>query len=333
MRCALGLFFLLLIFVIPVPLHAMADVLGADSRAFGTPGFQSPQDPFPTGPKLSMSSEPRGREDQEAGFAIGRDWRGVISPALDLYPAYIANPRRPTMSIRRLAVSDSEIPEAGDTRYMLDLGGRWNFLGIYPAGQPDRGFQLGIEAAFLGQFDADHSLDNIGWDGVWGLLLVWANGQGFAAKLSAEHDSSHVGDEYAERTGRKRINYTRAEWVGGLSYTFLNYFRLYGEGGYAYDLRNEDLQEPWRFEGGLEFQDANRFWKSRLGYYAGIDVVAAEELDWQADITVQAGIVLAAKRLARTHRIGIEYRDGRSLIGEFFQAEESYWAFGLWVDW
>jgi len=98
-------------------------------------------------------------------------------------------------------------------------------------------------------------------------------------------------------------------------------------------MRNVELQDPWRVEGGLEFEDAHRFWKGRLGYYAAIDVTAYEESDWHRDITIQAGLLLPVTGLVRTYRFGIEYRDGRSIIGEFFQDKETYWALGLWIDW
>ena len=31
-------------------------------------------------------------------------------------------------------------------------------------------------------------------------------------------------------------------------------------------------------------------------------------------------------------RLGVEYRDGRSVMGEFFQHHETYVAFGLWIE-
>ncbi len=285
----------------------------------------------------TLLSDPMGDSEEEQEiendytFSLGQKWRGVINPGSDLFPRYIADPIRPGMSITRLMVTDSDISEAGDTRYTIRLGAHWGFLRIHPRGEPDRGFQLDMEAGFLGQFDADFSLDNIGWDGLWGVLLTWANGKGFAAKLATQHDSSHVGDEFAERTGRKRINYTRAELAFGLSSAFLKHWRLYGEAGYGYDLRNADLQAPWRVKGGLEFEDAHRFWKERAGYYGAIDVTATEELDWQRDVTIQAGFVLPVGGLARTYRLGIEYRNGRSMIGEFFQENETHWAVGFWM--
>ena len=316
-RWRMWIFSAILLFGLPVATNSYP---GSDlPRALSSEPEASPETPTDAGHGVS--------------FSLGETWRGVISPGESLYPVYIANPIRPTMAFNRIAVSDSDIAEAGETRYTLRLGGRVNLVRAHPAGVPDRGFQLDTEAAFLGQFDADHSQDNIGWDGIWGLALTWADGAGLAAKLATQHDSSHVGDEYAERTGRERINYTRAEVVFGLSRAFLAQWRVYGEAGYAYDRRNVELQEPWRLEGGIELEDAHRFWKGRLGYYAAIDVTAYQESDWHSDVTIQAGLVLPVSGLVRTYRFGLEYRDGRSIIGEFFQDKETSWALGLWVDW
>jgi hypothetical protein len=135
-----------------------------------------------------------------------------------------------------------------------------------------------------------------------------------------------------EKTGRMRIDYTREEWALGLSYRFLENFRVYGEGAYGFDLRNTDVQEPWRVQGGLEWEADDLFLSGRGGYYAAVNVGAAEELDWEEDITVQAGLVVSAPRSYRKFRIGLIYRDGRGLIGEFFQNREEWWGGGLWLD-
>lgn len=291
---------------------------------------QDLQPEAPSKDSIAHSEEEQDKENDYI-FSLGQKWRIVINPGSDLYPRYIADPIQPGTSISRLKVTDSDISDAGDSRYMIRVGGHWGFLRIHPKGEPEQGFQLDLEAGFLGQFDIDHSLDNIGWDGLWGVVLTWANGKGLAAKLATQHDSSHVGDEFAERTGRKRISYTRAELVSGISRSFLKLWRVYGEAGYGYDLRNIELQEPWRIKGGLEYEDANRFWKGRAGYYAAIDVTATEERDWQRDISIQAGFVLPVGGVVRAYRFGVEYRNGRSVIGEFFQNDETYWGVGFWM--
>ncbi len=51
-----------------------------------------------------------------------------------------------------------------------------------------------------------------------------------------------MGDEYAERTGRLRINYTREEFLAGISGELGDRWRVYGEAAYGYDLRSETNQ-------------------------------------------------------------------------------------------
>jgi hypothetical protein len=287
-----------------------------------------------SGKEITAQDEsPTGAEDDHPYiFSMGQHRRGVFSPGALLYPPYIANPIRPMIALNVTGVNDNDIAAAGDSRYVFRLGGRVGFFRMHPKGSFDRGFQLDLEGAFLGIFDVDNSLDNIGWDGVYGALFTWSSGSGLAAKLAIQHDSSHVGDEYIERTGRGRINYTRQEYAFGLSLSGLKYWRVYGEAGWAFDMRNEELQEEWRLEGGLEFEDPDRFWNGKAGYYAAVDIMSYEESDWKTDVTVQAGLVLPKSQIPRIWRIGLEYRKGRSVIGEFFQNRESHIAFGLWLD-
>ncbi len=141
-----------------------------------------------------------------------------------------------------------------------------------------------------------------------------------------------MGDEYAENTGRLRINYTREEFLIGVSRSFPEKWRLYAEGGYAYILRNEAFMEPWRVEYGLEYVVENRFWDNRVGWYAAADVSSFEEDDWDQNATIQVGLLLPIKEAERNYRFGIEYYNGRSPIGEFFQNEEKYLAIGFWFD-
>lgn len=270
------------------------------------------------------------KEDNSA--SVSSSWRFEFGPGGQLYPVYIANPIRPQMGIALAHFSDSDIPNAEDERVIIRLGANAGLLRFSPTDKPDSGFQLNVEAGFIGAFDIENSLDNIGWDGLYGILLSWSNGRGFAAQTGIKHVSSHVGDEYVQRTGRKRISYTRGEYVLGLSLACQKYWRIYGEGGYAYEERNEQLQEPWRLEAGLEFQDPHRFWGNRFGWYAAGDFNWHQESDWSTDFTVQAGLIVVREKLFRTFRFGLEYRNGRSVLGEFFFRNETYISLGLWCD-
>lgn len=265
-------------------------------------------------------------------FSAEKTWDLDLFAPGHVYDPYIAEPGRPGFSMTRISIMDSDIPDTGKRRYNFMLGGQYGLLKIRNSAFPDMAVQIDIYAAFLGQFDIDNSTDNIGWDGYYGVMVGWTDGHGLALKLAMQHDSSHVGDEYAERTGRRRVNYTREDIAFGVSYRFPEYFRVYTEAGYGNDLRNTDLQKPWRMKGGLEFENKDRYLDGRLGYYAALDLTFMEESDWDADITVQAGFVMPVGRFSQTVRIGPIYRNGRSLLGEFFQNKEEWWGLGVWID-
>ena len=97
-------------------------------------------------------------------------------PPSNLYPGYVADPRQPEFGVAALSVPDPGIPDSGDRRVNLKLGGRFGLLRV------DR-WQVDIEAGFNGQFDIDHSLDNIGWDGIYGFLLSTGVGNGVSGQL------------------------------------------------------------------------------------------------------------------------------------------------------
>ena len=275
-----------------------------------------------------------GHEDGPSRVAgdDGSRWSPLLSPATDLFPRAVADPRRSGLAFTYNHFTRSGNVAAGDDRVTIRLGGSYGLIRVHPEGEPERGYQLDIGANFLGRFDLDHSLDNIGWDGLYHFSAAWGDGRGLAVKFGTFHDSSHVGDEYAERTGRKRIGYTREEVALGVSDTFARHWRLYGEAGRAYHLSNKALMEPWRAQAGLEYQSPLLFGQGSMGWYAATDCSFFEEDDWRANAGLQLGVVLPRDDIGRRYRFGIEYYSGRSIIGEFFQDRESYLAAGIWWD-
>ena len=239
---------------------------------------------------------------------------------------------RPNEAVKltRIDVRDSEIDAAGDSRYGVRMGTRLAVLQLHPPDDPGGGLQLTADIGFLSQFDRDNSTDNIGWDGFYGFHLAWQALPSLVLRVGTSHDSSHLGDEYIENTGRQRIEYTRQEFLAGVRYAPLKSLKSYVEYGWAYDLRNEDLMEEGRYQLGLEFEPEPMLWRRRLAPFAALDVGAYEEDDWEENLNVQAGVV--HRGAGGIWRFGLEYYDGRSTIGEFFQDEEQHLAFGIWFD-
>lgn len=252
----------------------------------------------------------------------------TLFPEQQLYPVNLADPRRIQFAAKVLYFDQTTIDQTGDRRFDLKLGGRLGLLHLSDSeGSSDLGWLLSLDAGFHGQFDIDANQDNIGWDGIYAMMLSYRPNHQWAFKIGTYHISSHVGDEYMERTGRARINYTREELQMGMNLALNENWQWYVEAGHAYDLRSKQLQKPWRAQTGLQYQPGN---ERKMGWYAGLDIGASEERDWQKDLSVQVGWQIPTT--TRVWRLGLEAYDGKAQLGEFFQDDERYIGVGLWLD-
>jgi len=296
-------------------------------------GPASPADP--DGVTVPSHPPPEGHHESEIAEASPdparprRVW--WFAPPADFYPQYIAAPRRPPSALLLIHPLDTEIPESEGNRTGVRLGGRFALFRVHPEGSPNRGWQLDLEAGFSGHFDMDNALDNIGWDGFYGLFLSWKIRPAIGFRIGTLHDSAHVGDEYTERTGRQRIGYTREELVAGISWSSRDRWRAYAEAGRAYgDI--DDFQARWRLQSGIEYIGKRHFWNDRMPWYAAADITAFEESDWRLTVAAQLGLILPTGRGTSRFRVALEYVDGRSVLGEFFFHDESYLSLGLFFD-
>ncbi len=147
--------------------------------------------------------------------------------------------------------------------------------------------------------------------------------------MGTKHVSAHVGDEYAERTGRRRIGYTREEVAAGLAWSGVGGGRLYAEGGWGYRPKEEVGQEQGRAQAGAEFHRA-AWSRERLGWYAAVNLEAMEEREWSVDTSLHVGLRVPAGD--RRWRVGLAFYDGRVPLGEFYRSDERSVALGLWLE-
>jgi hypothetical protein len=273
------------------------------------------------GPAVAAAEETE--DSQKSGFVT--QWM----PPSVFYPMYLADPTRPVSGVTGMKV-DSEIPDTGDSRFALHLGGRFAIVRFHPQEDTDRGWQIDIEAAFLGHFDTDRDQDNIGWDGVYAVYLSWLPNSKLALRIGSHHVSAHIGDEYAERTGRERIGYTREEAVFGVGYRPSARWLIYGETGFGSGPKGTG--GTWQAQAGVELHGKQRFWKGRMGWYAALDLRTYEETDWSTRASAQIGLMLPTGRGTSRWRLAAEYGSGRSVMGEFSFYDETYVRFGLFYD-
>ncbi|MFV2073449.1 MAG: DUF1207 domain-containing protein [Thermoanaerobaculales bacterium] len=253
----------------------------------------------------------------------------IFLPTSHLYPAYIADPLRPQNALTLQWVADTEIPETGAARFGLRLGGSLSILRWYREGNPDRAWQLSFEGGFAGQFDIEYSWDNTGWDGFYGVYLSRMLNKNLGFRFGSQHDSSHIGDEYSDRTGRTRIHYTREEGILGVSWRFKPQWRTYAEIGYGNGLSGFP---PWRIQSGLEYVSEQRYWNGRASRYAAIDLRSYQETDWNTRVTAQVGYRLPVGDQSSVHRLALEFGTGRSVMGQFLWEKETWLAIGWYYD-
>src|SRR5512138_2790539 len=148
---------------------------------------------------------PRLRADKWSVPAVscGEDCAGLLFPADDLYVPYLADPHRPGFGTQRMWYVKSAIPDASGDRLNVKVGGVFGVFRATSIEKPERAWQIGVIGAFDSLFDMGNAMDNIGWSGNYGLQWSAALQPGLAARLGWFHRSSHLGDEYQEKTGRK----------------------------------------------------------------------------------------------------------------------------------
>lgn len=261
--------------------------------------------------------------------AVGGDSTIEYLPRGSVYPPALAGPHQ-----RGFAATWSSLSETaegtGDQVFGLRLGGRFPLLNVLPHGNFDQAWQFSFDAGFYGQFDIGDSQDNLGWDGFYGAAVARSLGPSLVLQLGAFHDSSHVGDEYAERTGRKRIDYTREELALGASWRLARHWRAYGEGAMAYKRANTELQERGRVEAGLEYESSPVLFQRHTSWYVAGDANALQEQDWEPDLSLQVG--LATYSGPRRWRAAAEYYDGRFPIGELSFEGQRGLTLGVYLD-
>ena len=174
-----------------------------------------------------------------------------------------------------------------------------------------RGWELSLEGDIHAQFDIDSALDNIGWDGWYSLLDDRTDKEPVVEIRLASQIGATFRGEFAQKTGRQRIGYTRQEIVGAISWLSNSRWRTvtHAEYGYGKLLGNTIVQKPGRVQVGLEWQPPKTPQGGNRGWYAAADLSAMQERDWQIDVALQAGYRIDT--MGKNWRFGVDLYNGR----------------------
>jgi hypothetical protein len=245
-----------------------------------------------------------------------------LLPPGQIFQPLLADPRWPHFSASfQRYVGDDELGNVaavsfGDTIALLrhDAGGEGRF-------------ELVLHAGVFSIFDIDaESFDLVNSDFLVGPALAWQRGS-LSAMVRLFHQSSHLGDEFLLRESVDRINLSYEALDALVSWHPAETLRVYAGGGWL--LRREPSSlDRGSLQAGLE-ATSPRAWAGHVRPVLGVDVQSRQEHGWDVDLSARAGIQLESPRLASKRlQILIDYYQGHSPNGQFFDREIEYWALG-----
>jgi len=234
-----------------------------------------------------------------------------------LYDPYLAAPRQSQTGSKVL------IPlRAGEpTRIENALGLARPVVRWTPSEDPGSGTEIQVEAAVFARFDIRERWDLDAADFRFGFPVVRRVGD-LAWRIHAYHLTSHLGDEFIERTGAAVVPYHLEEIAAGLSWDVDDGSRVYGEAAAAvYASRPTG---NGRVQAGFEWVGSKG--PAGLSPYFAVDLQSRNEQDWSPGKTVAAGVAYG-----RDVRLALEVFHGRDPQTQFLDDNIFYLSIGLSV--
>lgn len=251
--------------------------------------------------------------------------RLTFLPATLLWQPPLANPHEPRLFAKTTNLETSEFTKVID----FSIGGTLALWRLATVERPDDGVQLDLFVTTLSRFINNDAMAAIDYRA--GIPFTFARGP-WSAKVSYEHTSSHLGDEFLLTTGTPFRSATRDELTGGLAYRVLEPLRVYGTLAYAVSLGSfVDDADPMRYTLGAE-------WSRPLPTgprgqpFAALDVEFRGNEDFTPNVTAQLGWQWLACHGRPGFRTALEFYDGRAPFGQFSDRHESWVGFGLFFD-
>ena len=162
----------------------------------------------------------------------------------------------------------------------------------------------------------------------------WVVGFNTAAELGAwqlvgelYHESSHLGDEYADHFNASRLDWTRETAAARARYRF---GRWIATGQFSYVLQDQlGLARPAAAV-ALDYRGRRR----RGGVYpvAGIYLDAAAETAWRISTSARIGLEFSGAARSRSLGLALVAHDGLSTQRQFFRQESRYFGAELRFD-
>ena len=270
------------------------------------------------------------RERQEevpkpgAPAAAPNEWNAELLPDRSIYRPYLANPRQSHTGTK----IQFPVRTGRESHIKIDnVLGSFRPLALWTdPNAPDTEMELFVEAAVFSRFDIEAQYDLDASDYRFGFPIVYRDGN-VAMKLHVYHLTSHLGDEYISRVGRDRDSYHLEEAAAAASIQ-LEEFRVYAELGVGVYVG--PATQSGRVEAGAEW--IGQAWFSRVAPYTALDLETRNEIDWDVNASLMAGLMVLPKNGGNGFRGFLEYYRGHDQQTQFKSEVEHYYAIGVSTD-
>ena len=248
-----------------------------------------------------------------------------LFPAVNSFELPEASPRAYGLAARVLSTRRGESRFGAEQEGEAILGENFPVVALKRGPRP---IVVGIGSQVYGRFSLDDSKSAlISMDWVAGLNTTAVLGA-WALTLQLYHESSHLGDEYADDFGAGRLDWTREVAAGWASYGFGDW-RVTGGASYVLD-DGLSLPRPGAAL-GLDFHG------NRQGAYGGVQPVvglyteATSATRWRLSSSAKLGVTFGTQG---TQRLGLALiaHDGLSTQRQFFREESQYIGLELRID-
>ena len=254
------------------------------------------------------------KPDYELGFL----------PSGNLFEPLIADPRWPRFSMGYRYFTD-EAKNVGSATFGETFAlyrNRGPFSGLW---------EVGFQAGVFSIFDLDAPSSDLVNTDFFAALQASYRMNDFSTFFRILHQSSHLGDEFLLRNRIDRVNLSFEGVNLILSYRPFHWLRLYGGGAYLFDLDPAGIK-PWATQAGIELQTP-RFWGNTTRLVTALDVQTWQENKWNPEISVRGGFQFERPgSFMRKISLLLEYYNGNSPNGQFFNRKIEYFGPGLYLD-
>lgn len=275
----------------------------------------------------TQDTKPASRQDKEDAplQLASRDWDVEWAPRNLLYRPYLADPRQ----VHSGAKVQFPIDPHGDDHVKIEavLGGYHPLALWTDPNYPDNQMEFLVEGAVFTRVDMGEAGDLDAADYRFSFPFLYRDGD-VTLKFQVFHITSHLGDNYSDREGRKRASYHVNEFTAGLSYWATPGLRFYGELGAAVYVGT--ASESGRAQLGAEWIGEPKF--GSLAPFVAVDLQARNEIDWHGNANLVTGLMVPRDVKSHGFRMTLEYYKGHDQQTQFKERPEHYVATGVAFD-